>query len=42
MSLNMPEMENIYATGRGGVLSNDVPLMEFIQVVFTRTRGELL
>ena len=42
MSLNVPEMENIYATGRGGILSKDVPLREFMYLVFTRTRGELL
>ena len=42
MSLNVPEMENIYATGRGGILSKDVPLVEFMYLVFTRTRGELL
>ena len=37
VSLSVPEMEGIYATG--GILFEDVPLVEFIYLVFTRTTG---
>ena len=37
VSPSVPEMEGIYVTG--GILFEDVPLVEFIYLVFTHTSG---
>ena len=40
MSPGVLEMEGIYARGEGGIHFEDVPLLEFMYLAFTRMPGE--